>query len=97
MHRKIKNRWIVIEDSLRAVAVMNVPIENRNAIDFFELLLRITSSDGHIIEETEAHRAIRRGMVSRRAHGNERILRRAFNQRINRATGRAGAAQRSFQ
>src|SRR5215831_979950 len=35
MHRKVKNRSVVIEYSLSPITVVHVPVENRNSLDFF--------------------------------------------------------------
>src|SRR4051812_2795478 len=53
MHRKEKHARIVKENSLRAVAVMNVPIDDRDAFDFLVAILRVTRRDRDIIKKTK--------------------------------------------
>jgi hypothetical protein len=97
MHRKIKDRRVVIEDPLRTVAVMDIPVENSNSLDFLMLFLRIARCHRDIIEKAEPHGAIRGCMMTGRPHRHEGIVCDALEQRIDRATGGAGAAQSSFQ
>ena len=57
MHRKEKHRRVVEENPLRAVAVMNVPVDDRNAFDLLVAILRVTRGDRDVVEKTKAHRA----------------------------------------
>ena len=97
MRREIKDRRVVVEDSLRTISMMYIPIDNGDAFDFLVPRLRVSRRDGDIIEKTKAHRPIGRGMMARGSHGHERIVRRAFHDRIDCLAGRPRAAQRGFQ
>jgi hypothetical protein len=58
-----------MEDVVRAVPVMHVPVEHENA--FRAVLERALSGDRHAVEETESHRGRSLGVVARRAHAAE--------------------------
>src|SRR2546427_1513856 len=88
---------IIIKNSLRAVTVMNVPVDDRDALDFFVTRLRITRGNRYIIEDTKTHRAICRGMMTGRTHRNKSVACLAAHYRINRLTRSAGAAQSGFK
>src|SRR5687768_9001805 len=53
VRRKEEDCSIAVEDSLRAVAVMHVPVDDRHLLDLRKLLLRVTCSDGHVVKETD--------------------------------------------
>src|SRR5918996_390418 len=50
MRREEEDGWIVVEDSLCAVAVMNVPVKNRDFLNLRILLLRVSRRHGHVVE-----------------------------------------------
>ena len=66
------------EDLLGAVAVVDVEVDDRDALEAVRGE-RVRRADGDVVEETEPHRAIALGMVPRRPHRAERgrALRRA--------------------
>ena len=66
MKRDEANSRIGGEDRFGSVAVMNVPIEDQNALQA-TLLERVESSYGDIIEEAEAHSSVGFGVMPRRA------------------------------
>ena len=61
-----------IEDLLRAIAVMNVEIDDGDALDAM-LGASIGRSDGNIVEQTKAHNAVAFGVVAGRAYLAERV------------------------
>ena len=63
---------IVPEDVLRAVAVMDVEIDDRDALGAIDRL-SVTRGDGRIVEEAEAHRRRDFRMMTRRARGDEGV------------------------
>src|SRR5689334_10222395 len=63
---------------------MHIPVYDEDALQII-FLLRVTRADGYIIEETETHCAIRRGMMAGRAHYDKSILRLSFCYRIDRS------------
>ena len=68
MCRHVEHPGVVVEDVLRAIAVMDVPVDDRHAL---ALLGQMRRSDGDIVEQTEAHRPVGHGMVPGRATGRE--------------------------
>src|SRR5712691_7184810 len=73
MHRKEEDCWVVIENSLRSVSVMHVPVNNRNSLNLRITILRIPSGYSNVIEKTEAHCTLWSRMVARRTHRNKCI------------------------
>jgi len=69
VHRGVEDIRVFVEDGLGAITVMHVPVEDR---DTEAARLRGRSSDGDVVDEAEAHRAIGGGVVSRRTHERER-------------------------
>ncbi len=96
MRRAIKHRRVGLEDILRAVAVMHVPVDDRNALQPV-LLLRMTRGNRGIVEEAEAHGAHSLGMMPRRARGDEGIVMAAGNDVIHRGHRPADAGERRLQ
>ena len=70
MHRGEEDRVVVAEDLLGAVAVVDVPIDDRHAPDP-ELGLRVPRSDRDVVEQAEAHRAAGQRVVAGRADERE--------------------------
>src|SRR5688572_24115709 len=56
---------ITVEDVLCPVAVMHIPIDNEDPSE--AALLKQPCRDRHVVDETKAHRARGRGVVTRRA------------------------------
>src|SRR6185312_6886121 len=81
------------EDVLRAVAVVDVEIDERGTLGAV-LLLRVARDDRGAVEEAEAHRLCRLGVVAGRAHGDEGVLRLAGHHLVDREHAAADAAQR---
>ncbi len=93
MHRKKVNARVIVEDALGAVAVVNVPVEDRDPLDLFVVVLCVSGGDGDIIENTETHRVFGRRVMSRRAGGDKGVLRFALHHGIDPGTGSAGREQ----
>ena len=68
MHRHKSNGRIVLDECLRAVAVVNVPIDDQHAIDPLALA-GVVRADGDVAEDAEAHAAVAKRMVTRRPDG----------------------------
>ena len=96
MERREEDRAVAVEDVLRAVAVMRVPVEDRHAADA-QALAEIFRGDRDVVEDAEAHARGGHGVVSGRpdraegvAHfaaedgldGRERRARRAHGRRV---------------
>ena len=72
MRRAIEHAGIAPEDVLRAVAVVDIPIEDRDAPGAVPLL-RMTRGNRRVVEEAEAHGSHPFGMMPRRAHCDEGV------------------------
>jgi hypothetical protein len=59
--------WIVVEDILRAVAVMHVPIDDQDARQA-ECRLRVFGRQGDVVEQAKTHAPLGRGVMPRRPH-----------------------------
>src|SRR5205085_5778824 len=97
MRGEEEDRGVVVENPLRAVAVMHVPINDGDALDLRITRLRITRGDSDRVEETEAHCAFARRMMTGRARGQECVTRLARHDGINRATRAARRMQRRIE
>ncbi len=75
---------------------MHVEIDDRRALDAVALL-RIARRDRYVVEQAEAHRSRRLGVMAGRAYGDEGICRFLVHHFIDRPHGAAGAAQRGLE
>lgn len=64
MSTKEKNGFVLVEYVLGSVAMMHVPINDEN-FTYAVFFLGVTSCDGDVVEETEAHALIGCGVMSR--------------------------------
>ena len=71
------------EHSLRAVAVMHVEIDHRDPLHA-PPAARMHGGDGGVVEQAEAHRAVRFGVMARRPDSGESGARPAFHDGIDR-------------
>ena len=79
---EVEHRAVFIEDVLRAVAVMHVPIDDQHLAQMV-LVLCIAGGDGGVVEHAEAHAARGRGMVSRRPRQTEGVFRLAVEHGVD--------------
>ncbi len=79
MQRDEQRIAAVVEDLLRAVTVMVVDIENRDAPG--AVIQQLLRGDGRVVEEAIAAEMVRRGMVPRRAAEREGGIRAGIEQR----------------
>ena len=93
--RAIHHGFIGPENILRAVAVMHVEIDDGRALGMVAVL-RIARRDRRVVEQAEAHRPRRLGVVAGRANGDEGVGRLLVHHLVDRAHGAAGAAQGRF-
>ena len=70
VQRREEHRVVAAEDRLRAVPVVDVDVDDRDARET-ELRLRVARRDRHVVHEAEAHRAVGERVVARRAHERE--------------------------
>ncbi len=96
MQRDRQGVGVGIEDPLRAVAVMHVPVDRRDTAQ----LVRgagMADRDGHIGEEAEAHASVGRCVVAGWPHQRIGILHVAPHHGIQRRHGTAGSQLRDFE
>src|ERR1035438_5104610 len=96
MRTEEENRAVGIENILRAVAVMHVPIRDQHSLHAV-LLLGIASRDGDAIEQAEAHAANGRSVMAGRTYDAKGVLRLAAHYRVHRVERTAGGTRRSIQ
>ena len=83
------------EDRLGAVAVVHVEVDDRHARQTVPVEC-MRGRDRDVVEQAEAHRGLRGGVVAGRAYRAEGRLRGAGKHGIDRGHRRAGRAQRRF-
>ena len=93
MGRGIEQARILGEARLRAVAVMDVEIDDRDAGEAVRLA-RPQRPDRDVVEETKAHRPPRLGVMTGRAHRAEGVVGFARHDRIHGGDHGPGRAQR---
>src|SRR2546427_9368834 len=67
MRRKIENSWILPEDFLRAVTVMDIPVDDQNTFDAV-LRLSVACADSCVVEKAKSHCGRNRRVVPRRTN-----------------------------
>ena len=93
MQRNKENRRIFIEDVVRAIAVMNIPIDDRNSPQPV-MPLKIPSGDRDIGKQAKPHRAIGESMMSGWPNRAERVISFTRHHRIRSAQNSAHAGYR---
>jgi hypothetical protein len=68
VERHVQDARVLVEGVLRAVAMVGVPVEDQHALASRR---QPGGGDRHVVEEAEAHRPGRRGVVARRPQGEE--------------------------
>ncbi len=86
---EIEDGTVLVEDLLGAVAVVHVPVDDQHLADAV-LPLRISGGDAGVVENAKAHAAFGRGMMSRRTHQAEGIVRLAAEHGVDADARRAG-------
>jgi hypothetical protein len=71
VRRHVEDARVVLEEMLRAVAVMQVPVDDADAADTRRAQRR--RGDGNVVEEAETHRARVLGVMARRTHERKAI------------------------
>ena len=98
MERDREHGGVVPEDGLRAVAVVDVPVDDGDAPDATRRL-RVADADGDVREEAEAHPEVGQRVVAGRADERVGVVDRAVEHRVDRgdraARRRAARSRRS--
>ena len=69
VHRHVKDAWVVVEHVLDPVAMVDIPVEDHDALHALHLN-GVFGGDGHIVEDAEAAGLILLGVVAGRPdHG----------------------------
>jgi hypothetical protein len=88
-----EHRRVRVEDVVRAVAVMDVPVDDHDALHA-QRRLRVPSGDGGVVEEAEAHGARDLGVVARRAQAGDARRGGSADERLDERHGAARRSQR---
>ena len=96
MRAEEKHGRIGVEDVLRAVAVVDVPIGDGDALHSV-FALRIAGRDRDVVEQAEAHAAMGRGVMAGRTHDAECVLRFALHDEIDGIQAGSGGVQGDFE
>ena len=83
VERDEEDAVVVPEDRLGPVPVMDVPVDDRHALEP-ELALGDARRDGDVVEDAEAHRAPGERVVARRPHEREAAAQRRLDRRARR-------------
>ena len=92
VQRDGEHRRVVEEDRLGPVAVVHVPVEDRDALDA-AVALRPAGGDRGVVEQAEAHRGLALAMVPRRAQQGERVVDLLLQHGLGRREQAAGGEQ----
>jgi hypothetical protein len=74
---RVEHRWVLVEDRLGPVAVVDVPVEDQRALDPVGRA-RVRRGDGDVVEEAEAHCSVGLGVVAGRPQPAEGEARRTL-------------------
>ncbi|GBD18780.1 hypothetical protein HRbin27_01280 [bacterium HR27] len=80
MQRDKEDRRVVPKGVLRAVAMMDIPVEHHDALD--TAALGMAHRDDDVVEHAEPHAPVAHRMVTGRAHQAERVTRATVEHRI---------------
>ena len=87
-----KNAGVAVENVLGAVAVVDVPIGDQDALGVVDLL-GVAGGDGYIIKYAEAHAARGGGVVTGRADGGESVAHAVSENGVDGGQAGAGGHQ----
>src|ERR1035437_1289203 len=73
MDREVKDRRVLVENRLRSVAMVHVPIHDQHPGQLV-LLLDVLRGDGYVVKQTKPHCLVLRRVMARRANRPEGVL-----------------------
>ena len=83
VHRHEMNVRLVLDERLRSVAVVHVPIDDEHALGAVAPP-RVVRAERDVAEETEAHRRVAQRVMARRPHGAEASPRSVAEREVDR-------------
>jgi hypothetical protein len=83
----VKDVGVVVERLLRSIAVMHVPVDDRDAVE--SARARVRGCNGGVVEETEAHGLVRASVVTGRPHQRQAALDRTVEHGVHERHGSA--------
>jgi hypothetical protein len=92
--RDVQHARIAPEAVLGAVAVVDVPVDDRHALE--PARQGVLGPDRHVVEQAEAHRPVPLRVMARRPHGAEGALDAAVQDTFDRVHDRTRSQQRRF-
>ena len=95
MHRNEADRRVMLDERLRSVPVMNVPVYDQYALGV-ETRASVEGGDCYVAEEAEPHCPIAQGVMTGRAYSAEAARRLAAQREIHGVEHRAGAGSRGI-
>ena len=96
MGRNVQNRGILLEEVLSAVSVVNVPVEDQDPLDA-RLRTKSARGDGDVVEQAEAHGAVRFGVMSGWTNGGDSRLHFARSDETREVDGATSGEQRDVE
>src|SRR5215469_4755141 len=94
MRREIKDGWVPIKDILSAVAMMDVPIDDCDALESVARL-SVPGAYRRVVEQAKAHRGTWSRVMSGRPHQSKGIIGLPSDYRVNCGDGRSGGKLRN--
>ena len=91
MRRDVKDATVRLEHVLGAVAVVDVEVHDGHSREAPRE--RVRGPDGHVVEQAEAHRALRLGVMAGRAHEAEGPVEAALEHALDRIRDRSRGPQ----
>ena len=96
VQRDGQHAGVVVEGGLRAVAVVDVPVNDRDALEA-AVRQRVVDRDGGVAEQAEAHAGVGHRVVPGRADERERVAHRAVEHGVHGGDDAAGRQQRDLE
>lgn len=91
-----QDRGVFVENVLRAVSVMDVPVGNQDAFNAMALL-GVAGGDCDIVEDAKTHAAVGRSVMAGRTEHAERVVDFSGHHRVDSLQHTADGIQRDFE
>ena len=93
VHRDEVNVRLILDQRLSAVAMMDIPVDDENALQSM-FLARVVRGDGDVAEQAESHRAIVDSMMTGRPDGAKAARMHATDCEVDRGQHAPGSRRR---